>query len=104
MANAAAGVPTSRLVITKSVKAMIFSTSWWWICAVSIIITTVLQDKTFFIDLKLNDFDSFNFHPLVNTATINIKRNDFYSFLKTNDITINLFSFETYNTYDIKES
>ena len=58
----------------------------------------------FFLDLKLNDFDSFNFHPLVNTATINIKRNDFYSFLKTNGITINLFSFETYNTYDIKES
>ena len=40
----------------------------------------------FFLDLKLNDFDSFNFHPLVNTATINIKRNDFYNFLKTNTI------------------
>ena len=24
----------------------------------------------FFLDLKLNKFDSFNFHPLVNTATI----------------------------------
>ena len=67
----------------------------------------LLNDSTrkikFFLDLKLNDFDSFNFHPLVNTATINIKRNDFYNFLKINGITINLFSFETYNTYDIKE-
>ena len=68
----------------------------------------LLNDSTrkikFFLDLKLNDFDSFNFHPLVNTATINIKRNDFYNFLKINGININLFSFETYNTYDIKQS
>ena len=58
----------------------------------------------FFLDSKLNSFDNFNFHPLINTMTINIKKNDFYNFLKINGIIINLFNFETYNTYDIKES
>ena len=52
----------------------------------------------FFFDLKLNNFNSFNFHPLVNTATINIKRNDFYKFFKINNITINFINFETYST------
>ena len=54
------------------------------------------------IDLKLNEFDSLNFHPLINTATINIKKNDFYNFLKIQNINISLFNFETYNTCDIK--
>ena len=58
----------------------------------------------FFLDLKLNDFDSFNFHPLINTATINIQKEGFYNFLKINNIVINLFNFETYNTCDIKQS
>ena len=56
----------------------------------------------FYLDLKLDDFNSFNFHPLVNTATINIKRGDFYKLLKMNNIVVHLFNFETYNTYDIK--
>ena len=47
----------------------------------------------FFLDLKLNNFDSFNFHPLINTATINIKRNAFYNFFKINNISINLINF-----------
>ena len=51
----------------------------------------------FFLDIQLNDFDSFNFHPLVNTATINIKREDFYNFFKINNIEINFINFETYN-------
>ena len=56
----------------------------------------------FFLDLKLNDFDSFNFHPLINTATINIKREDFYNFFKINNIEINFINFETYNIHGIK--
>ena len=52
----------------------------------------------FFFDLKLNSFDSLNFHPLVNTATINIKKNDFYNFFKINNIIINLVDFDTYDT------
>ena len=56
----------------------------------------------FFLDLKLNNFNSFNFHPLVNTVTINIKKDDFYNLLKINNIVVHLFNFETYNTYDIK--
>ena len=48
--------------------------------------------------LKLNDFNSFNFHPLINTATININKNDFYNFFKINNIIINLIDFDTYDT------
>ena len=55
----------------------------------------------FFLDLKLNKFDSFNFHPLVNTATINIKKNDFYIFFKINNIAINLINFDTYEHHGI---
>ena len=57
----------------------------------------------FFLDLRLNNYDSFNFHPLINTATINLKRNEFYKFFKINDIVINLINFKTYDIYDIKK-
>ena len=57
----------------------------------------------FFFDRKLNDFDSFNFHPLVNTATINIKREDFYNFFKIHNIAINLINFETYSIRAIRQ-
>ena len=57
----------------------------------------------FYLDLKLDSLNSFNFHPLDNTATINIKRGDFYKLLKINNIIVNLFNFETYATYDIKQ-
>ena len=56
----------------------------------------------FFLDLKLNEFNSINFHPLVNTATINIKRDALYNFFKINDIVIHFINFETYKTYEIK--
>ena len=56
-----------------------------------------IQRKTkFFLDIKLNDFESFNFHPLINTATINIKKNEFYNFLKINNIGFNFKNFEKY--------
>ena len=55
----------------------------------------------FYLDLKLNDFNSFNFHPLINTATINIKKNDFYNFFKINNININLINLITYDTKKI---
>ena len=57
----------------------------------------------FYLDLKLDRFNNFNFHPLVNTATINIKRGEFYKLLKINNIIVNLFNFETYASYDIKQ-
>ena len=60
----------------------------------------LLNDKEkkimFFFDYKLNSFNSFNFHPLVNTATVNIQKNDFYDFFKKNNIKINYINFETY--------
>ena len=33
----------------------------------------------FFFDIKLNNYSTFNFHPLINTATINIKKESFYN-------------------------
>ena len=64
---------------------------------------TLKKKINFYLDLKLDSFNSFNFHPLDNTATINIKRGDFYKLLKINNIIVNLFNFETYATYDIKQ-
>ena len=55
----------------------------------------------FFLDIQLNDFDSFNFHPLINTATVNIKKEVFYNFFKTNYISITLLNLETYETKNV---
>ena len=55
----------------------------------------------FFFDIQLNDFDSFNFHPLINTATVNIKKEVFYNFFKTNYISITLLNLETYETKNV---
>ena len=62
------------------------------------------KNKTikFFLDSKLDECEIFNFHPLINTATINIRRNDFYNFFKISNITINIINFETYETFRIK--
>ena len=56
----------------------------------------------FFIDAALDNFETFNFHPLINTATINISKNDFYNFFKINKININLINFRNYDTRTIK--
>jgi len=55
----------------------------------------------FFFDIQLNDFNSFNFHPLINTATVNIKKEVFYNFFKTNYISITLLNLETYETKNV---
>ena len=55
----------------------------------------------FFLDLELNNFNSFNFHPLTNTATINIKKDDFYNFFKTYNISINLIDLKSYREDNI---
>tara|TARA_Y100000590_G_C15359604_1_gene878392 strand:- start:265 stop:777 length:513 start_codon:yes stop_codon:yes gene_type:complete len=56
----------------------------------------------FFFDSKLEKYQSFNFHPLINTETINIKKNDFYNLFKIYNITINLINFETYGSDGIR--
>lgn len=50
----------------------------------------------FYIDIKLNYFNSFNFHPLVNTATLNISKKDFYNFFISNNININFLNLDTF--------
>ena len=55
----------------------------------------------FFFDIKLNEYNSFNFHPLVNTSTINIDKNDFYSFFLNNNINITLLNLNTFETKNV---
>ena len=49
----------------------------------------------FFFDINLNNFETFNFHPLVNTNTISIKKEDFFNFFKINHICIYLLNLKT---------
>ena len=50
----------------------------------------------FFFDINLNNFEIFNFHPLVNTNTVSIKKEDFFNFFKINHICIYLLNLKTY--------
>ena len=50
----------------------------------------------FFFDINLNNFEIFNFHPLVNTSTISIKKEDFFNFFNINNICIYLLNLTTF--------
>ena len=50
----------------------------------------------FFFDINLNNFEIFNFHPLVNTSTVSIKKEDFFNFFKINNICIYLLNLKTF--------
>ena len=62
----------------------------------------LLNDKKnqiiFFLDHSLNSYDTLNFHPLVNTSTINIKKSDFYKILKLYNKKINTINYDTYES------
>ena len=61
----------------------------------------LLNDKEnvikFFLDNNLKNFDKVNFHPLINTATINIGFADFVAFLVENKKKVNIFDFDNYS-------
>tara|TARA_Y100000590_G_scaffold219072_1_gene248170 strand:+ start:386 stop:904 length:519 start_codon:yes stop_codon:yes gene_type:complete len=60
----------------------------------------LLNDKmniiNFFLDAKILNHETVNFHPLTNTSTINIKTQDFLSFMKNNNKKIKILNFKTY--------
>ena len=50
----------------------------------------------FFFDINLNNFEIFNFHPLVNTNTVSIKKEDFFNFFNIYNICIYLLNLKTF--------
>ena len=61
----------------------------------------LLNDKNnvveFYFDEKLYNSEIINFHPLINTTTINIKTSEFIDFLLENNKKINIFSLDNYS-------
>ena len=51
----------------------------------------------FYLDSGFLTHETINFHPLVNTSTINLSTNDFIDFLIENNKKVNIFSFDTYS-------
>jgi len=51
----------------------------------------------FYLDSGFLTHETINFHPLVNTSTINLLVNDFINFLIENNKKVNIFSFDTYS-------
>jgi len=51
---------------------------------------------SFYIDMKLNNYELLNFHPLKNTFTITMKKEDFYKFLKYYGIKIKFLNFDSF--------
>jgi Ala-tRNA(Pro) deacylase len=52
------------------------------------------KDVNFFLDKEILDFDLCNFHPLINTKTIQMKTNDCVNFLKSL-VKVNIINFKT---------
>ena len=61
----------------------------------------LLNDKNREVEFYLDEVfllnKEVNFHPLVNTATINIKTEDFIKFLIENNIKVNIFNFNNHS-------
>lgn len=51
----------------------------------------------FYLDINLKKFVRVNFHPLINTSTINIGYENFVSFLIQNNKKLNFFDFSNYS-------
>jgi len=56
-----------------------------------------LNQVKFYLDEKLSISEFINFHPLINTTTINLKTNDFFNLMLENNKKINIFSLDTYS-------
>ena len=61
----------------------------------------LLNDKEntidYYLDVKIIDHEYVNFHPLINTATVNIGTKDFLSFMKNNKKLVKIINFDTYS-------
>ena len=58
------------------------------------------QKIEFYLDKAFLAEKSVNFHPLVNTSTVNLAVGDFISFLIENKKKVNIFNFEDYTLID----
>ena len=52
------------------------------------------KDVNFFLDKEILDFELCNFHPLINTKTIQMKTDDCVNFLKEL-VNVNIINFKT---------
>lgn len=52
----------------------------------------------FYLDEKLTHYETLNFHPLDNTATININTTIFLNFMNNNNKLVKIIDFDTYKT------
>ena len=50
----------------------------------------------FYLDLDLSKSDSINFHPLINNYTINMDLNNFYNFIKTINVELQIIDLKVY--------
>ena len=50
----------------------------------------------FYLDEKLTHYETLNFHPLINTKTININTSHFLIFMKKNKKLVKIINFDTY--------
>ena len=48
----------------------------------------------FYLDEKITKFSDVNFHPMINTSTLNIRTNDFISFMFKNNKVVKIFNFD----------
>ena len=58
------------------------------------------NEVSFYLDYNTLNYENINFHPLVNTSTLNLSLRDFMNFLVENKKKINIFDF---NIYTLKE-
>ena len=67
----------------------------------------LLNDKdnivNFYLDEKLYNSETINFHPLINTTTVSIKTKEFIGFILENKKKINIFSLDSYSVINIYE-
>ena len=50
----------------------------------------------FYLDNKITKFKNVNFHPMINTSTLNLKTNDFLNFMSVNNKVVKIINFDTY--------
>ena len=54
------------------------------------------NEVSFYLDYNTLSYKNINFHPLVNTSTLNLSLQDFMNFLVENKKKINIFDFNIY--------
>ena len=57
----------------------------------------ILKKKTkFYFDKSILDFETVNFHPLINNYTVNMSVKNFMNFIKSLNVELHLINLEVY--------